>query len=63
MKTEYRVKGIALPRYIAEIPFASWLVSLLKSIILFAKEIAKTPSVRVFFPLMKSLSYTLLLAI
>jgi hypothetical protein len=63
MKTEYGVKVIALPRYFAKIPFASWLVSLLKSVILFVKDIAKTPSVRVFFPLMKSLSYALLLAI
>jgi hypothetical protein len=63
MKTEYGVKAIALPRYFAKIPFASWLVLLLKSVILFVKEIAKMPSVRVFFPLMKSLSYALLLAI
>jgi hypothetical protein len=63
MKTEYGVKAIALARYFAMTPFASLLVSLLKSIVLFVKEIAKMPSVRVFFPLMKSLSYALLLAI
>jgi hypothetical protein len=63
MKTEYGVKAISLPRYFAKIPFASLLVSLLKSVILFVKEIAKTPSVRVFFPLMESLLYALLLAI
>jgi hypothetical protein len=63
MKTEYGVKAIALPRYFAKTPFASLLVLLLKSIVLVIKEIAKMPSVRVFFPLMKSLSYNLLLAI
>jgi hypothetical protein len=35
----------------------------LKSIVLFVKEIAKMPSVRVFFLLVKSLSYAFLLAI
>jgi hypothetical protein len=63
MKTEYGVKAIALLRYFAKIPFASWLVLLLISVVLLVKEIAKTPSVRVFFPLIKSLSYALLLAI
>jgi hypothetical protein len=63
MKTEYGVKAIALPWYFAKTPFAFLLVSLLKSVVLFVKEIAKSPSVRVFFPLMKSLLYTLLLAI
>ncbi len=63
MKTEYGVKAIALPWYFAKTPFAFLLVMLLKSFVLFVKKIAKTSSVRVFFPLMKSLSYTLLLAI
>jgi hypothetical protein len=58
MKTEYGVKAIALPWYFAKTPFAFLLVLLLKSVILFVKEIAKTPSIRVFFPLMKSPSYT-----
>jgi hypothetical protein len=54
MTTEYGVKAIALPRYFAKTPFVFLLVSLLKSAILFVKDIAKTPFVRVFFPLMKS---------
>jgi hypothetical protein len=63
MKIEYGVKAIALPWYFTKTPFASLLVLLLKRIVLFVKEIAKMPSVRVFFLLMKSLSYALLLAI
>ncbi len=41
MKTEYGVKAIALPQYFAKTPFASLLVLLLKSVVLFVKEIAK----------------------
>jgi hypothetical protein len=56
------VEATVLPRSFVRIPFVFLLVLLVKSIILFAKWIVRTPSVRVYYHVMKSLLHALLLA-